>query len=69
MENTIAIITTSKFYFDRYVSENKLNPKFVKQVKVLSDVTNRIFDYAIEIEGSENVTDFVIARVKVRSSN
>jgi hypothetical protein len=69
MEDTIAIITTSKYQFERYVKENRLNPKFVRQVRVLSDVKNRIFDYAVEIEGSENVTDYVIARVNVRTKD
>jgi len=63
----IAIITTSKFHFDIYVSENNLNPKNVKQVKVLSDIQGEIFDYAVEIEGFENVTQYVIDRVKLRN--
>ena len=62
--NPIAIITTNEFQFIRYVSENRLWDKKPKQVKVLSDITNVVFEYAVEIEGSENVTDYVIERVQ-----
>jgi hypothetical protein len=63
----IAIITTSKFHFDLYVTKNKLNPENVKQISVLSDIKDTIFDYKVEIEGSNNVTDYVINRVKLRN--
>lgn len=61
---SLAIITTSKFHFERFIIENKLNYEDVKQVQVLSDIKNVIFDYAIEIEGSDNVTNYVINRVR-----
>jgi hypothetical protein len=63
----IAIITTSKFHFHLYVTKNKLNPENVKQISVLSDIKDTIFDYKLEIEGSNNVTDYVINRVKLRN--
>ena len=63
-KNPIAIITTSKYQFERYVVKNKLKFSDVKQVKVLSDIKGTIFEYAVEVEGSENVTQYVIDRVR-----
>jgi len=63
-KNPIAIITTSKYQFERYVIDNRLQFSDVKQVKVLSDIQGKIFEYAVEIEGSENVTQYVIDRVR-----
>jgi hypothetical protein len=63
-KNPIAIITTSKFHFENYVNKKKLDFNDVKQVKVLSDIQGVIFEYAVEVEGSNNVTDYVIKRVR-----
>jgi len=60
----IAVITTSKYQFERYVIDNRLQFSDVKQVKVLSDIQGRMFEYAVEVEGSENVTQYVIDRVR-----
>jgi hypothetical protein len=49
--NPIAVITTSKFHFERYVNENRLQFSDVKQVQVLSDIKGVIFDYAVQVDG------------------
>jgi hypothetical protein len=66
--NPIAVITTSKFHFERYVNENRLQFSDVKQVQVLSDIKGIIFDYAVQVDGSENVTQYVIDRVQTTKS-
>ena len=63
-KNPIAVITTSKFHFENYVNEKKLQFEDVKQVQVLSDIQNVIFEYAVQVDGSDNVTQYVIDRIK-----
>ena len=64
----IAVITTSKLHFERYVNEHRLQFSEVKQVQVLSDIKGIIFDYAVQVDGSENVTQYVIDRVQTIKS-
>jgi hypothetical protein len=63
-KNLIAVITTSKFHFENYVNEKRFQFADVKQVQVLSDIQGVIFEYAVQVDGSENVTQYVIDRIK-----
>ena len=61
----LAVITTSKFQYDRYCEIKGLkNLKDAKQVSVLSDVKNEKFTDFVLIEGSLAVTDFVVKKVQ-----
>ncbi len=62
----IAIVTTSKVHFDHYVTKMNLSKKEAKQVSVLSDVKDVKFTSMIEIDGSNNVTDYVIKNIKIK---
>ena len=59
-----AIVTTSKAQFELYCHQHQLNETQAKQVSVLSDVQNQTFSEAILIAGSDNVTWYVIDRIK-----
>ena len=62
----IAIVTTSKVHFDHYVAKMNLSKKEAKQVRVLSDIKNVTFSASIEIDGSNNVTDYVIKNIQIK---
>ena len=50
------------------MNEHRLQFSEVKQVQVLSDIKGIIFDYAVQVDGSENVTQYVIDRVQTIKS-
>ena len=60
----IAIVTTSKAQFELYCHQHQLNESQAAQVAVLSDVKNKTFTDMVLIEGSSNVTDYVIGKIK-----
>lgn len=62
----IAVVTTSKYHFDNYVKKLDLKPSEAKQVSVLKDIENVKFSAKIEIEGSANVTDYVIKNIEIK---
>lgn len=61
----VAVITISKYHFDQFCQKHSLNETTAKQVRILSDIKNEVFLSKEEIEGSNNVTDFVIKNVKL----
>jgi Ca2+-binding EF-hand superfamily protein len=66
----IAVVTMSKYHFDNYLKKFGLKPTEAKQISVLSDIDNAKiekvkFTSVVEIEGSDNVTDFVKKEIKV----
>jgi hypothetical protein len=59
-----AIVTTSQAQFQLYCHQHQLTENDAKQVSVLSDVQNQTYSEAILIAGSDNVTWYVIDRIK-----
>lgn len=62
----IAVVTTSKVHFDHYVAKMNLSKKEAKQVRVLNDIKDVKFLSIILIDGSENVTDYVIKNIQIK---
>lgn len=62
----IAVVTTSRRNYENYLTANNIPPKEAKWVAVLRDVKDTEFSSVEFISGFENVTDFVISKIKVR---
>ena len=61
----IAVITKDRFQYERYCEIKKLkNLKDTKQVSIMSDIKNEKFTDLVLIEGSLDVTDYVVKKVK-----
>jgi hypothetical protein len=60
----IAIVTVSKAHFIMYCQQNNLNETQAAQVARLSDVKNKKFTDMVLIDGSNNVTDYVISKIR-----
>ena len=61
----LAVITKDRFQYERYCEIKKLkNLKDAKQVSIMSDIKNEKFTDLILIEGSLDVTDYVVKEVK-----
>ncbi len=61
-----AIVTTSKKNYENYLTAHNLTQKEAKWVSVLRDIKDTEFSSVEFISGFENVTDFVISKIKVR---
>jgi len=61
----IAIITTSNFEYEKYISSKGLTKKNAKKIQRLSDVipTDR-YTEIVKIEGSQNVCDYVVNSIR-----
>ena len=61
----LAVITKDRFQYERYCEIKKLkNLKDTKQVSIMSDIKNEKFTDLVLIEGSLDVTDYVVKKVK-----
>jgi len=59
-----AIVTISRKNYENYLTIHNLTPKEAKWVAILKDVKDTEFSSVEFISGFENVTDFVINRIK-----
>lgn len=60
----IAVVTISKAHFLMYCRNNNLNDIQAKQVCRLSDVEGRYYSDIVLVEGANNVTDYVLERIR-----
>lgn len=60
----IAVVTVSRRNYENYLIANNIPPQEAKWVSILKDVVNDEFTSVEFISGFENVTDFVINRIK-----
>lgn len=59
----VAIITTSREQFERYLRINEVSERTCKMVRIKKDIEDEEFLSIEKIEGSQNVTDWVINNI------
>lgn len=64
-----AVVTTSKKNYEAYLNIHNLNNKEAKWVSILKDIQDCEFSSVDFIAGFENVTDYVIKKIKLIDEN
>lgn len=65
-QKPVAIVTSSKYNYLRFLHEKGLIPQEAVHVSTMSDVKDKLFSRKINIDGHLNVTDKVKSEIKLK---
>jgi hypothetical protein len=68
-QSRIAVITVSREAYLRYCIVNQLSDQTAKQVSILRDIQGEEFSEKILIDGSHNVTNYVIDNLMIEGED